>query len=359
MGQPIKYNTGTTTANCCIRRNNFDIGVVGAYQYGPTSSSGFYAGYPAGAIPEGGFISYQNKASQGPSIYNIASVSEVQYFGTQLNIGTTLTTDVGAVIRTANNTSGLVMVNIDYPEIPQIDNNILTLDAGYAPSYCWGGAEWYNIKSNSVTQAATTGATVFVTGNSANNYSDSYLNMPASSQNSMALAPAFSSALQQFTINVWIYVQSGGAYRTEQNIVGQQSVTGGTPQTNCNFLIRGNGVNGFEGVIKLASNEYVVNFGAVSVGGWRNLTLTYDGSLLISYVNGGVVFTTNVTGSPTLISNGLQTIIGGTTNAAINSGNVQNYFDGRINVVNIYNLALNSGEVGELNSVYLNQRGFN
>jgi len=174
----------------------------------------------------------------------------------------------------------------------------------------------------------------------------------------MALAPAFSSALQQFTINVWIYVQSGGAYRTEQNIVGQQSVTGGTPQTNCNFLIRGNGFDGFEGVIRLAGTEYVVNFGAVSVGGWRNLTLTYNGSQLISYVSGGVAFTTNVTGSPTLISNGLQTIIGGTTNAAINNGNVQNYFDGRINVVNIYNLALESGEVSQLNSVYSSQRQF-
>jgi hypothetical protein len=358
MGQPIKYNTGTTTANCCIRRNNFDIGVVEAYQYGPTSSSGFYAGYPAGTIPTGGFISYQNKSAQGPSIYNIPSIDDVQYFGTQLNIGTTLTTAISAVIRAANALNGLIMVNIDYPEIPQIDNNILTIDAGYTPSFGWGGGEWYNIKSNSVTQAATTGATVFVSGTSANNYSNSYLNMPASSQNAMALAPAFSSALQEFTINVWIYVQSGGAYRPQQNIVGQQSVTGGTPQTNCNFLIRGNGVNGFEGVIRIGNNEYVVDFGAVSVGGWRNLTLTYDGSLLISYVGGGVVSTTNVTGSPTLISNGLQTIIGGTTNAAINNGTVENYFDGRINVVNIYNLALNSGEVGELNNVYSNQRGF-
>jgi hypothetical protein len=359
MGQPIKYNTGTTTANCCIRKNNFDIGVVEAYQYGPTSGSGFYAGYPTGTIPVGGFISYQNKAAQGPSIYNIASVSEVQYFGTQLNIGTTLTTDIGAVIRAANNTSGLVMVNIDYPEIPQIDNNILTLDAGYAPSYCWRGAEWYNIKSNSVTQAATTGATTFVTGNSANNYSDSYLNMPAGPQNAMALAPAFSSALQEFTINIFLNLVNGNGYQANQNIIGQQysNVPQYNPQTNCNFLIRGNGSNGFEGVIRLAGTDYVANFGAVSTG-WNQFTFTFNAANEMRvYINGNQ---TGAAAGPTgtLISNGLQTIIGGTTNAVANNGNVQNYFDGQVNVVNIFNVALQEGEIQGLYSQYQTQRGF-
>ena len=63
MAQPIKYNTGTKVTGCCIKKGNYNIGVASNYEYGPTSGSGFWAGY---TIPAGGFISYQNKSSQGP-----------------------------------------------------------------------------------------------------------------------------------------------------------------------------------------------------------------------------------------------------------------------------------------------------
>lgn len=358
MAQPIKYNTGAKTTGCCITRNNFDIGVVEGYQYGPTSSSGFYAGYPAGTIPVGGFISYQNKASQGPSIYEIPSINDVQYFGTQLNIGTTQTTAISAVIRAANALDGLIMTNIDYPEIPLVDNNIFTIDAGYAPSFGWGGGEWYDIAGGSVTKADLTGTSAFVSGTSTYNYSESYIAMPAGTQNAMALAPTFGSALQNFTINVWMKLNSGNTYAREQNVVGQQYSTQGnySPQTNCNFLIRGNNTNGYEAVIRLAGTDNIVDFGSVSAGSWKMLTCVYNGAQLQTYLDGNFANATNVSG--TLVSNGLQTIIGGTVNAYVNSGNVGYYLDGNINVVNIYNTALDNSQINTLYNNYRTQRNY-
>jgi len=355
-GQPIKYNTGSKTTNCCITKNNFDIGVVSDYQYGPTNNTDFWAGYD---IPAGGFVTYQNKVSQGPSIYEIPSVDDIWKFGTQLNIGPVVPYANQYVIRVASNLNDLLLVNVNYPELPQINNNILTLDAGYTPSYGWSAEDWFDVAGGTVTQATLTGLTTFITGSSSYNYSDSYVNMLADSQNAMALAPAFSSALQTFTVNVWFKLSTGGGYSNKQNVVGQQfsTETNYSPKDDCNFLIRGNGSNGFEGLIRVSNNDYVVDFGIVSAGGWVNLTLVYDGAELKTYLNGGPKNSTAVSG--TLVSNGLQTIIGGTTNAYINSGGgVADYLDAGFGVVNIWNVALNEAEVNDLYAAYAAQRNY-
>jgi hypothetical protein len=139
-----------------------------------------------------------------------------------------------------------------------------------------------------------------------------------------------------------------------QNLVGQRYSTASNyvAQTNCNFLIRGNGVNGFEGVIRVANVDYVVDFGATATGGWRSFTLTYDGAQMRSYQQGS--FQNFATGpGVTLVSNGLKTLIGGTVNNIPNGGNPDtDYFDGRIAVVNIYDAPLDDQQVLDLNTAY-------
>jgi len=56
-------------------------------------------------------------------------------------------------------------------------------------------------------------------------------------------------------------------------------------------------------------------------------------------------------------NNGLQTVIGVNVNASINEGPGR-YFDGRIYVVNIYDIALNGGEITALYNTYQGSRGF-
>ncbi len=220
MAQPIKYNTGSKTTGCCISKGNYDIGVVTTYPYGPTSSTGFWAGYPSGTtIPTGGFISYQNKASQGPSIYSMSNVSEIVQYGLNLNIGTTYDTPE-EVIAACSKINTIALVNIDYIELPRIDNNILTLDAGYTASYPWKNTDWFPIMGENL--GTLTGTTTFVSGTSTYNYSNSYLAMNANAQDSMVLVPGFGSQLNAFTINIWIRVNTGNGYDLRQNIIGQQ-----------------------------------------------------------------------------------------------------------------------------------------
>jgi len=344
MAQPIKYNTGAKTANCCIKKGNYDIGVVSNYAYGPTSGTGFYAGY---TIPSGGFVSYQNKASQGPSIYVMQDINEVVAYGQNLNIGTQSTPE--DVFYACANLNTIALVNIDYPEIPY-QGGLLTLDAGYTASNPWTNTSWFDITGNGNT-GTLYGTAVFSSGNSAVNYSDSRVSQQANNEDAMVLVPAFAGTLSNFTVNVWIN-SGGNGYDNRINVVGQQYSTDPvyTPQTNCNFLIRGNGSNGYEGLIRALNTNYTVNFGSVG-GGWRNLTLTWDGNELNAYV-GGTLVAQNITGPVVgLASNGLQTIIGGTTNAIGGLGQPR-YFDGGINVVNIYDVAFNSGEVSALYNSY-------
>jgi hypothetical protein len=351
MAQAIKYNTGAKTANCCIKKGNYDIGVIQNYAYGPTSSSDFYAGY---TIPSpGGFVSYQNKASQGPSIYSIPSVNDLVAFGENLNIGSQTTPE--DVIYACATTTDIALVNIDYIELPSINNNILTLDAGYTASYPWKNSDWFDISGNE-NSGVLTGDTSFVSGTSVYNYSNSYLNMPSASQNAMALVPNFGSQLNTFTVNIFINLINGQGFDLRQNVIGQQGSVNSTPTSECNFLIRGNGTNGYEGVIRSVSNEYTVSFGAVSTGN-HMLTLTYDGNQMGAYLDGSQVAINNI-GAIVSMDNGLQTVIGGNVNASINEGSQTRYFDGRIYVVNIYDIALNSGEITTLFGLYQTQRGF-
>jgi hypothetical protein len=346
MAQPIKYNIGAKTTNCCIKKGNYNIGVVSNYEYGPTSGSGFWAGY---TIPTGGFVSYQNKSSQGPSIYNIPSVDDLVYFGTQLNLGPAYNSPEG-VIGACIKLPTIALVNIDYPELPLIDNNILTLDAGYTSSYPWIDPNWFDVAGGTVTQANLSGGTIFVSGTSGVNYSNSYFNMISAVGGQFADCPAFGSALQQFTISVWINTNGAPNYANKVCVVGQ--LFGG--QANSNFAIRGNGTNGYEGLIKLGNTSYTADFGAGGGSGWQNYVFTFDGLEMKTYLNGTPGGTRALTA--TLLSNGLKTIIGGTDTGTSVSG--ADTFNGFINNVVIYDAALDAGQVAQLYDVYRNQRGF-
>ena len=348
MAQPIKYNTGSKTTGCCIRKGNYDIGVVENYQYGPTAGSGFWAGYD---IPVGGFVSYQNKASEGPSIYSIPTVDDIVNFGLNLNIGSTNDTPE-EVIEACSNLNTIALVNIDYPELPKIDNLLLNLDAGYTASYPWMGTNWYSVAGGTVTQGILSGGTAWFSGSSSVNYSNSYLNMTrAGAGGQFADCPAFGSALQEFTVNVWVNPQEDTTYSLDNTIVGQRTKT----VSDCNFAIIGNGGSGFKGVIILGGSDYEVSFGTIAQGTWYMLTFTFNAANeLKAYLNGTQVGSVGGPSGP-LVSNGFRTIIGGTSNGG--STNDTGTFNGRINVVNIYDTALTQEEVELLFTLYNNQRG--
>jgi hypothetical protein len=340
MAQPIKYNTGTKTTGCCIRKGNYDIGIVPSREYGPTANTGFWAGYN---VPSGGFVSFQNKASQGPSIYSIPDEASLVDYGEQLNLGGSYPTRWD-VLQRCSELNTIALVNIEYPEIPLIDNCLLILDPGYTASYPWTGNTFFNITGGNPTGGTLNGVNLFAKGDVSKNWADSTLSYGT---DEWVNVPTFNTTLANFTINVWVFIDGSG--NSNINLVSQTYSQDSiyTPEVDCNFFIKGDGTgNGFSGGLRVSNNDYVVNTGNLS--GWNNLTLTYDGGNLIMYVNGSSV-SNSVVPQPT--SNGLETLIGGSING-LSGGGSTDYFDGRIGVVHIYDTALDSGQVTEINNRY-------
>jgi hypothetical protein len=345
MGQPIKYNTGPKTTGCCIRKGNYDIGVVTNYQYGPTSGSSFFSGYD---IPATGFVSYQNKASQGPSIYSIPTVEDIVNFGLNLNLGgINVESTPEDVIDACASTSTIAFVNIDYPQIPVIDDCLLTLDAGYTASYPWKNSTWYSVAGSTPSTGTLNGSPSWVKGDSGENYSNSYFNFDSSAGGQYVNVGNFNKVLEEFTVSVWMTNWEG--YNNTVCVVGQQFGS----QNDCNFAIRGNGSNGYEGFIKVAGTSYTVNFGNVASSAWHNFIFTFgvDGGQysLKAYVDGTAVNTNNSGPSGGLSNNNLGTIIGGSDTG---SGSGADTFGGDINNVLIYDVALTSGQVTDLYNGY-------
>jgi len=123
--------------NNSIRSGNFNIGINDA-NYSPTSSTGFWNGYP---VPNGGYVIYQNKASNGPSIYTVDNDSELVHYAKQ--VGFTGSTVEGA-LEWSTTQDDILIVNRNYEDIVT-DGLVLNLDAGFTGSYPKTGTTWYDI----------------------------------------------------------------------------------------------------------------------------------------------------------------------------------------------------------------------
>ena len=343
MAQPIKYNTGTKTTGCCVRKGNYDIGIVQDREYGPTANTGFWAGYD---VPSGGFVSFQNKASQGPSIYSIPDEASLVEYGEQLNLGGSYPTRWD-VLQRCSELNTIALVNIEYPEIPLIDNCLLMLDPGYTASYPWTGNTFFNVAGGNPTGGTLNGGgSVFEKGDALKNYADSVL---AYDTDKWVNVSPFGSVLTAFTINVWFNI--GGSNTGNINLVSQTYSQDAfyTPETYCNFFIKGDGTgNAFNGGLRVSNIDYVVYSGVLSSSNWYNLTLTYDGINLRMFFDGTQV---SQSAAPTPTTNGLDTLIGGSING-LSSGISNDFFNGRIGVVHIYDTALNIGQVSQIYSQY-------
>lgn len=351
MAQPIKYNSSTKTAGCCIKVNRFDIGTIPTFAYGPTSTTNFWSGYN---VPSGGFVSFQYKASQGPSIYEIPDVNSLIRYGENLNIG--LVNSPEDVITKCRLNSDIALVNIEYPYLPQIDNNIFTIDPGYTGSYPWSGTGWYDISGvNNVQGAELQGGTLWYSGTSLKNYTDSYLRFDSAQQDNFCNANAFSapySPLNEFTISVW--VEPGLAnFDNKVNVFGQTYIAGtNVPYDDCNFLIRGNGSNGYEGLIRVAGTNYVVNAGGIVTNTWTNIVLVFRGlgNDLEIWKDNSLISSITVPVPP--LSNGDLTLIAGTTKGVANLGTSTAYYHGKIGVINVYDQAFDSSNLQSLYDAY-------
>lgn len=135
MPNSIKYSTGTETK--ALRSGNFYI-AVGDDAKAPTSTNGFWTGYDA---PEGGWVVYLNKESNGPSIYVCNSDSDV--IGLINRVYSQSFTTIEQCLEYSVQQVDILIMNNQYPTVTT-DGLVLNLDARFVSSYPRTGNTWYN-----------------------------------------------------------------------------------------------------------------------------------------------------------------------------------------------------------------------
>jgi hypothetical protein len=312
------FKSGTTLSSGTIRKNNFVIAVEDGKPYGPTASTGFWAGITP---PSGGYTMYGNKTDNGPSIFT--STNDTNVIITAQKLGGTNISTIYDALSWFNGQSNRLIVNMDYPSI--ITNGlILNLDPGYIPSYPRSGSTLYDLSqnqnNNTILDPSIITWTSGTTGGGVLNFSK--------------------QTLKQIT---------GG---TEANLTS----TGVTLSVWVNFSAQTNTINRFitidSEIAQIRRNstnlEMAVNAGGsikafvapqtFTNGTWYNTVCTYNSTTSTStlYVNGvQLSATTSITGALSTSSIGIKISSEGTTEC----------MEGSMSVFQIWNRALSGTEI--------------
>jgi hypothetical protein len=193
------FKSGTTISSGTIRKNNFIIAVDDTIGYGPTSSTGFWAGITP---PSGGYTIYNNKADNGPSIFTSTNDNGVITAAKALG-GTNINTIYDA-LSWFNGQSDRMVTNIDYPSIVT-SGMTLNLDAGYVPSYPRTGTTWNDLSGNNNNGTLISAPTFNsasdggITFSATNQYTSTNITVPSPSTRATTYEIAFIPAVGSIT----------------------------------------------------------------------------------------------------------------------------------------------------------------
>jgi hypothetical protein len=202
------------------------------------------------------------------------------------------------------------------------DGLVLYLDAANTKSYPTTGTTWNDLSG------AISGGTLIngPTFNSSNGGSivfdgvDDYASVPYTTN--------FDATVNGITLNTWVYNNnSSGGWKAviQRNRNGTQAAVYGIWRSTSNgwqFRLGGGGV------------DSTINITNATTGIWVNLTLTYNKTTLIAYINGVNVGTNTPIG-----------YVNDTQNLLIGDASVSEYFKGGIASTQIYNRALSQAEI--------------
>ena len=328
MPNKIQYKTSTPSGS--LRKGNMAIGVDPNVALGPTSTTGFYAGITP---PSGGYTIYQNKASQGPSIYVVNNdVDLLDYVNDQ--VAGTIASPAGYT--TANQClnyfvtqSDKLCVNFDYEGI--VTNGLLiNVDAGFTPSYPKNGTSIYDLGGGAVDGTLTNGPTF----NSSNSGSivfdgvDDYINFGTSYTSLDLISKSFCA---------WVYL--GATLANPTGIMDKQFDNGGANYGGWGFWVGSNR--------KLwwwnQANLDIIDNGPTTIGTnvWTHIAVTYNSSTKTAsfYINGTLNSSGSNAGIVEKSSGATNLTISGIRNAS------QGIINGRVANVFAYNRVLSATEI--------------
>ncbi len=317
MPNSIKYNTSVETRS--LRKSNFYLG-VGDIEKGPTSTSGFWNGITP---PTSGYTIYQNKVSNGPSIYVANNDTELISFTN--HIAGTNYTNANQCFNYFATQSDKMVVDRDYETI--VTNGLVyNLDAGFIPSYPRSGSTW-----NDVSLSARTATLI----NTPTFNSSGYINFSkASSQ--YATTPDI-GVLQNWTVEAWV--------RFSSSLNGQVAMVVGNQfngSTSINFTIGTNGApSSYNIQVGFFQNGWNNTIGfAPALNTWYQIVGRYGGGQLSQFVN-GVASGGTVNVTATLASGGEIRLMRRWDDIVSST----NLIDGDLGIVRIYNRFLSSTEI--------------
>ena len=229
--------------------------------------------YTALTPATGGYSIYVNKASGGPSIFQANNDSDLIYWTRSLS-GQTFVTGASA-LNWYNTQTDKMVFNIDYP--PVITNGlVLSLDAGFTPSYPKGSNAWYDLGPNG-TNGTLVNSPMFSSdegGSISFDGADDYVNC----------GNILNYTSQNFTFSCWIYFNS-----LTTSVAGQGPVVfnKGAFQTNGYYnQISTNGRSLFVTNQSGAFQRSETPIGTININKWYNLAFVRNGSSVRVYVNG-------------------------------------------------------------------------
>ena len=319
-----------------LRKGDFYIG-AGAQNFGST----FFTGI---SPPSGGYTIYQNKASQGPSIYVVSNDAQLTGLTNTQVAGTvgspTNYVNAQQCFSYFNGQNDKIIVNRDYESIV-VNGLVGFFDAGYLPSYPTSGTTWNNLRTtgngtltNGPTFQSTSGGTISFDG------TDDYVSVNTS---------LGSSITTTCTSSFWIYRTT--TFNTSNTDVGQFIFGVYTNDSN-RGVVYFSSDGGYVGTI----GSLLVDGGSITgrvytqqnswSPGWYNIVFVRTSSSYKIYVNGTDMALTTVVNSANKAFPASPTYVLMGANY-FSSLNVYGFYPGNIANALFYNRVLSASEVSQ------------
>lgn len=302
MPKVVKYST--TTPSGSLRKGNMVIG-PGNYDYGAT----FYSTIEP---PSGGYVIYQNKASGGPSIYVASNDVSLINFTKHIS-GTTYANVAGCLNYFTTQTDKIVIASSDNIPVSVTSGSILNLNANMVSSYPTTASTWYDISGGSNTGTLTNGP-IYSKGIIVFDGVDDYVSLPSSINWALSSSSTVNVLCNPTSGYGWIVAFDKGSWNGWYIRVDS-------------FLYNGQ-----------AGSDQVISTNG-SFNAWQLFTVVVDRENLLfkTYKNGIFVTQTSITQPPIGYANNLY--------LGSRGGVPDNFYNGKISYVQIYNRVLSSNEI--------------
>ncbi len=316
----VKVNNGSQISNA-LNGNNISLG-FDEIKYEESSISGWYMG-----IENPKYTIYSRSVVNPvqPNIWATSGTSDIEiinFINRTTNVGNPPFTSVAEAFYYVGTKPENFIIRDSYPNIT-LQDLVLNYDTGEIMGYPWSGNTVYDL-SPTQSHATLSGSPTF------NPSYDGVLEFDG--VNDFSFGPNLGQ-LSAFTVNTWFKLNSipspseYPAIATEKFVSNNLGWAIGFIDTPHNGGICGGFYN---------NGWYRTPSFTPSIDTWYNVTVTYNNSVLSMYVDGNLFGSTSV--SVSAVTSGLGYYVG-------RRWNDDNFIDGEIQVVQVYNRALSSGEV--------------